>query len=96
MAQEHVCGLTGRRFATEQEYLDHTSDVTGHTPRDLEHHGAQGVRVAEKALNRTGSLKAKQKKEIDAKLKTARESDLDKKIRNKRHDKTKIFGKLTK
>lgn len=92
--QKHVCGLTGKVFDSEEEYLSHTSEVTGHTPRDLEHFGAQGLRVAQKALDRTGSLNSKQKKEIDAKLKTVREEDVDGSIRDKRHDKTKIFGRL--
>lgn len=96
MAQEHVCGLTGKRFATEEEYLSHVSEVTGHTPRDIEHHGAQGIRVAEKALNRTGSLKTKQKNDIEKRLDTVRSEDVDAKVREKRSEKTTIFKRLTK
>lgn len=96
MAQEHVCGLTGKRFASEEEYLAHTSEVTGYTPRDLEHHGAQGLRVAEKALARTGSLKTKQKNEIEKKLDHVRKDNVDTAIRDKRSEKTAIFKRLTK
>lgn len=92
--QKHICGLTGKEFATEEEYLSHVSEVTGHTPRDLEHFGVQGIRVAQKALARTGSLGKKQNKEIDAKLAKVREEDVDSSIRAKRADKTKIFGRL--
>lgn len=95
MAQEHVCGLTGQRFASEQEYLDHTSEVTGYKPTDIEHHGVQGIKVAEKALERTGSLKAKVKTDLNTKLSEVRAKDVDGKVREKQAAKSITFSRLT-
>ena len=64
--EKHVDGLTGKVFATEEEYLEHISPVTGFTPRDIQHHGSAGIRVAEAALKRTGSLTSEMEAELEA------------------------------
>lgn len=74
--QQHVDGLTGKVFATEQEYLDHISPVTGFTPKDLEHHGSAGLRIAEAALKRTGSLTEEIKAELESKQENVTTADL--------------------
>lgn len=78
---KHIDGLTGQEFSTEEEYLAHVSPVTGYKPTDLEHHGVQGLRIAKKALERTGSLKKENEDELDVKIEKVREDKVDEKVR---------------
>lgn len=64
MAKEsHVCSPCGSKFGTEQEYLDHVCDVTGATPKDIEHQDAltngQFSAQSEAALKRGEARKTK-------------------------------------
>ena len=53
---KHIDGVTGLVFDTEEDYLNHTSPETGHTPKDLEHQDiltdGQFSRVADAAIER--------------------------------------------
>lgn len=62
---KHIDGLTGQEFDTEEEYLAHTSPVTGYKPTDIEHQGKRAILIAKKALERTGSLTDEVKAELD-------------------------------
>lgn len=73
--EKHVDGLTGKVFDTLQEYLDHVSPVTGFKPTDLEHQGSAGIRVAEAALKRTGSLTEEVQAELEIKKETVESVD---------------------
>lgn len=73
----HVDGLTGKVFSSEQEYLDHVSPVTGFKPTDLEHHGSAGLRIAEAALQRTGSLTKEVQADLDEKKEIIESSQVD-------------------
>lgn len=79
---KHIDGLTGEVFETEAEYLAHVSPVTGYKPTDIEHHGLRGLRVAEKALERTGSLKGAVKTDVEAKLTKVRDEEVETKVRD--------------
>jgi len=48
----HICSPCGLKFATEQEYLDHTCGVTGVTPKDSENLGEDFKAIQESALKR--------------------------------------------
>jgi len=93
MTQKHICGLSGEEFNSVEEYRNHTSKVTGYKPTDLEHQGVRGLRIAEKALARTGSLKAKQKATIEKQLTSVREGAVEEKLKVKRRAKVQIFGR---
>jgi len=68
-----ICGLSGLVFDSDEEYLNHVSPITGYTPKDPEHFGANFLRQSKKALERTGSLDEKTAKAIDKKIKTVEE-----------------------
>lgn len=74
---QHICGLTGKVFDSAEAYYDHVSEVTGFTPRDLEHQGTRGIMVAKEALRRTGKLTKTREAELDAKLDEVRGQDID-------------------
>lgn len=75
--EKHVCGLTGKVFDSLEEYLAHTSPVTGFKPTDLEHHGSAGIRIAEAALKRTGSLSKEATIELEEKKETIATDNVD-------------------
>jgi len=66
---KEICGKCLKEFNSHQEYLDHTCEVTGYTPKDPEHQGKNFGLVQKNALKRTGSLDEKKEKEIDDKFK---------------------------
>jgi hypothetical protein len=49
---KHIDGLTGLVFETEEQYLDHLSPVTGHTPKEGAHMGEDFIKISEGALKR--------------------------------------------
>ncbi|GEM_PF-6624022 len=64
---KEICGKCLKEFGSHQEYLDHTCEVTGFTPKDPEHQGKDFLLVQKGALKRTGSLTPELEKEIDEK-----------------------------
>ncbi len=76
----HKCGLTGEEFATREDYLAHTSTVTGFKPTDIEHHGERGILIAKKALERTGSLTADEEASLNSKLNAIALAKVDDKL----------------
>lgn len=76
----HIDGLTGEKFDTEQQYLEHTNKVTGVKPTDLHHHGSIGVTVAEEGLKRTGHLN----EDKQALIATARDKVIEHNVDHKR------------
>lgn len=75
-----IDGLTGVEFNTYEEYLAHTSPVTGYKPTDPEHQGKTGLLIAKEALKRTNSLKADAEAIVDANLANVKATDVQKKI----------------
>jgi len=80
MTKRHVCGLSGKVFRTEEEYLEHTSPATGFSPKDLEHQGTRGVLVAKAAIARGGKLKKKIERELDEKMEVINKHDINHKL----------------
>lgn len=35
--QKHVCGRCKKEFSSEEKYLEHVCEETGHTPKEPEH-----------------------------------------------------------
>ena len=60
----HVCSPCGQKFATEQEYLDHTCGVTGVTPKNPVNLGADFVAIQSAALKRGADRKAEKVSKI--------------------------------
>lgn len=54
----HICSPCGGKFATEQEYLNHTCGVTGVTPKDPANLGADFEEIQTAALKRGADKKA--------------------------------------
>jgi hypothetical protein len=50
--EKHICGKCGKEFATEEEYLGHVCEVTGFTPRDMEHQGEDFKAISDAAIAR--------------------------------------------
>ena len=75
-----IDSLSGVEFATYQDYLDHTSSVTGFKPTDPEHNGKRGLLVAKKALARTGSLTPEKEAAIDANLDSVQTNQVQEKL----------------
>lgn len=84
MTEKHIDGLTGQEFASEEEYLLHTSVVTGFKPTDIEHQGSTGIRIAKAALKRTGSFK-KNEAGLEVKEKNVKRLKVEDKLRLRKH-----------
>lgn len=50
LAGKHVDGLTGLVFATEEDYLNHVSPVTGHKPTEFAHMVATDENAQQRSL----------------------------------------------
>ena len=87
---KHVCGLTGKEFATREEYLAHVSPVTGFTPTDLQHQGTRGILVAKEALRRKGKLTKGREAELDAQIQEVSDAGIDDKLMRGRQEAKKL------
>lgn len=88
-----IDSLTGVEFNSYQEYLDHTSPVTGFKPTDPEHFGKTGLLVAKEALARTGSLDTAAQSAIDTALDKVENSKVQEKLSE---NKLVLLGKINK
>lgn len=79
--------LTGKEFDSMQEYLEHTSPVTGYKPTDPRHHGSRFLRQSKEALRRTGKLTKTREKEIDDQIAEIKEKGVDRNIMRARQKK---------
>lgn len=79
LAGKVVDGLTGYVFATNEDYLAHTSPVTGYQPTDPKHFGVRFLRVQKAALKRGKSLTKARENGIDADIEVAKGADVDSK-----------------
>ena len=86
--QKHVCGLTGKVFNTEKEYLEHVSPVSGYAPTDIRHHGVRGLQIAKAAIARVSKLTKTKEAEIDAQIAEVQEEGVDHKLMEARRDRT--------
>lgn len=78
-----IDSITGQEFPNYEDYLNHKNPVTGHTPRDIQHHGKRGLMVARRALARTGSLE-KRENALNAIQQEIEASEVDRKLRDRR------------
>jgi len=60
-----ICSKCGKEFESNDDYLDHTCEETGFTPRDPQHMGKQFLRQSKAALRRGDSLTKEREAEID-------------------------------
>ncbi len=51
-SQENICGKCNGKYPSAVAYASHVCPVTGYTPRDPDHHGAEFKQVQEAALER--------------------------------------------
>jgi hypothetical protein len=62
--EKHVCSACDGIFTTEKKYLDHECNVTGYTPKDIEHQDAltngDFSKVAEASLARGEERKSEE------------------------------------
>lgn len=61
---KHICSPCGKEFATEQEYLDHTCEKSGVTPKDSENLGEEFKTISEASQKRGADRKAEAVKKI--------------------------------
>lgn len=52
LSGKHVDSLTKAVFETEEAYLNHVNPITGHTPQEPEHLGAEFLAIQKAALER--------------------------------------------
>jgi hypothetical protein len=67
-----ICGVSGLVFKNNEDYLAHTSPVTGFTPADPRHHGQRFIKQSREALLR-GKAKTKGKKRVKLNAKEEKE-----------------------
>lgn len=48
----HICGQCNKQFTSEEEYLNHTCESTGFTPKDPDHLGPEFLAIQKAALAR--------------------------------------------
>lgn len=82
LAGKVVDGLSGAVFNSNEDYLNHTSEVTGYRPVDPEHYGSRFLRVQKEALKRGGEGKIKKTDEtaIDEKIAKVKSEGIDHKL----------------